>query len=89
MTVINSSKNNILISSDIVYEGSEIIKPRGSWCDGGMNLYILNIHSELGSCEIKTKYGKTFIRNFGKLYAKVSNEKDQKGMKMIIVTSVE
>ena len=47
----------------------------------------LNIHSDIGSCEIVTVYGHRIIHNYGKLKAEEGEEKNEHGMKNILVTS--
>jgi len=49
----------------------------------------LDIHSEIGSCVITTEYGKRCFRNFGKLVAKEGRKKNERGMKNIIVSSID
>ncbi len=49
----------------------------------------LSIHSNIGSCVVTTEYGERSFRNFGKLIAKEGCEKNEKGMKNIIVSSID
>lgn len=88
MTIVNNSNTSLLISSKILSD-SQIIRIGESQSYNERNFYTVNIHSDIGSCEIKTEYSKRCIRNFGKLNAKLSNEKDERGMKKVIITSVE
>ena len=47
----------------------------------------LDIHSEIGSCVITTEYGKRSFKNYGKLFAEEGHEKNEHGMKNILVYS--
>ena len=49
----------------------------------------LEIRSEIGSCTITTEYDKRIIRNDGKLVAKEGGNNDWRGMRNIIVTTLE
>ncbi len=49
----------------------------------------LDIHSEIGSCVITTEYAKRYFRNFGKLAAKEGTERNEYGMKNILVYSID
>lgn len=48
----------------------------------------LDIHSSVGSCVITTEYGKRSFSNYGKLVAKEGRMKNERGMKNIIVSSI-
>ena len=48
----------------------------------------LDIHSEIGSCVITTEYGKRSFRNYGKLLAKEGHQKNEYGMKEILISSI-
>ena len=87
MTIVNSTNVNILISSEILVDSYEL-EPNGLRFYNGRNIYKLNIHSDIGSCEIKVSYRKITVRNFGKLVAVQSEEKDKKGLRNIIITSI-
>ena len=49
----------------------------------------LDIHSEIGSCVITTEYSERSFRNYGKLVAKEGIEKNEYGMKNILVSSID
>ena len=49
----------------------------------------LDICSEIGSCVITTEYGQRSFRNNGKLVAEEGRNKNEHGMKDILVTSID
>ncbi len=49
----------------------------------------LAINSEIGSCIITTEYSQRSFKNYGKLVAKKDREKNEHGMKNILVSSID
>ena len=49
----------------------------------------LSIHSDAGSCIITTEYRKRSFRNFGRLVAKEGRNKDEHGIKIIFISSID
>lgn len=66
-----------------------ILEPNESREYPEMMFNTLDIHSEIGSCVITTEYAERSFRNFGKLVAKEGCEKNENGMKNIIVSSID
>lgn len=66
-----------------------ILKPNESREYAEMMFNTLDIHSEIGSCVITTEYAQRSFRNYGKLVAKEGCEKNEDGMKNIIVSSTD
>lgn len=48
----------------------------------------LDIHSEIGSCVITTENGKKKFRNFGRLVAAESYQKNRIGMRDILISDI-
>ena len=66
-----------------------ILKPNQTKEYPEMMFSTLDIHSEIGSCIITTKYAERHFKNSGKLVAKEGNKKDKYGMKNILVYSID
>ncbi len=82
MTVINKTTVALEIMGGI-------LAPNESREYTEMMFNTLDIHSEIGSCVITTEYSQRSFRNFGKLVAKEGCQKNDNGMKNIIVSSID
>ena len=82
MTVTNNTGVKLVIL------GGEL-KPNESREYQEMMFNTLNIHSEIGSCVVTSEYGKRYIENHGSLKAEEGNEKNEDGMKNIIISTID
>ena len=67
----------------------EVLNPNESREYTEMMFNTLNVHSEIGSCVITTEYAVRSFRNYGKLKAEEGTEKNEHGMKEIIISSAD
>lgn len=67
----------------------EVLKPNESREYPEMMFNTLNVHSEIGSCVITKGYAVRSFRNYGKLKAEEGTEKNEHGMKEIIISSAD
>jgi len=82
MKVVNKTPFTLTISdSDI--------EPNESKEYTEMMFNTLSIHSDAGSCIITTEYRKRSFRNFGRLVAKEGRNKDEHGIKIIFISSID
>lgn len=65
-----------------------VIHPNQEYNTVEMMFNTVDIHSECGSVDITTEYGKRSFRNYGHLFAYEGKDKDNQGLKVIEVSKV-
>lgn len=70
MKFINKSRSEVYVNANnlvktIVLASEKKIRYKN------VNFRLINIHSEYGSCEIRFKNSRAFVKNYGKLIVKV------------------
>ena len=70
MKIINKSSVEIIVNANNLVN-TLTIEPEQKVKYSNVNFRLINIHSEYGSCEIRFKNSRAYIKNYGKIVVKV------------------